>query len=552
MSNMKKLLLFSILCFCIGLITAQTNTKEITVYGSVFNTNKEAVPDWNISIAGNSAVGAVSAKTNADGTYKAIVKVPVDPIQKMSVSTTDPCSRIPLTQGFSTDVLRTQHDFIICATNPPPPPNPCRVAFKFEQTKNSQIITFYAFPELKDAEYFWDFGDGNTGTGNPARHEYKKAGDYKVQLRVKSPTCEGSYGSGITVDMTTAPPPPPPPATSIEARCCGAIQILSTPLSTNVGPNTFKFFAKGDFPLEGVRWDFGDGNFGSGAEVTHTYKTEGKYRVTAYLVGTDCKVELSAWVHAGRTNSNPCNFDFYHKTDGLIAGFGLNIRVVPEKINWNFGDGSSSNELNPTHVYAAAGEYKVTVEVIINGQYCKIEKTIKVADNGPSNRCPFDFSFISRGLETRFSPIVSTTKYDKLEWHFGDGTTSSEEFPSHTYAKEGSYQVTLVVYYGRASCKITKDIKISSLTSGGGASIIDVSPNPVDDNMSIKIKSSDKISGVLVITDVTGQNLKKKAVEFEPGENFVPWESTDLKTGLYFLQLYIGTEVVSKFRFTKS
>ncbi|MBK9270001.1 MAG: PKD domain-containing protein [Saprospiraceae bacterium] len=548
---MKKLLLFSFLFTLLAGLNAQPNTKDITVYGTVFNTDKQPVPDWVVLIGnGRTTIGSVTVKTAPDGSYKASIQVPADPIQTISVMVKDPCKNILVTQSFNSDVSSSNHDFIICSQAPPP--NPCRVAFKYEQTKNSQILTFHAYPELKDAEYFWDFGDGTTGTGNPARHEYKKAGDYKVLLRVKSPNCEGSYGAGVKVEMTTAPPPPPPPSTSIEARCCGAIQILSTPVTTNTGGSTFKFYAKGDFPLEGVRWDFGDGNFGSGAEVTHTYTTPGKYKVTAYLVGTDCKVELSAWVHAGRTNSNPCNFDFFHKTDGLDASFGLNIRVVPDKINWNFGDGNSSSDLNPKHTYAKSGEYKVTVEVIINGQYCKIEKTIKLSDGGSGSRCPFDFAFRNSGLTSRFSPIVSTTKYDKLEWHFGDGNSSTEEFPSHTYARAGTYQVTLVVYYGNEACKITKEIKISSLTGGGGASIIDVSPNPVDEEMTIRVKSAEKIQAVLVISDMNGLNLKKKAVELEPGENVVPWDTNDLQPGYYILQLFVGSEVVSRVRFQKS
>lgn len=80
---------------------------------------------------------------------------------------------------------------------------------------------------------------------------------------------------------------------------------------------------------------------------------------------------------------------------------------------------------------------------MVNGEYCKVEKTIKVGNNvGP---CPFDFDFSADQLTVKFRPSFQQ-KYESLIWYFGDRAESKEEFPVHTYANEGVYQVTLVAF----------------------------------------------------------------------------------------------------------
>jgi PKD repeat protein len=545
---MKKLLLFSLFVLLAGGISGQVRYKEFKIYGSVFNTDKNPVADWDVFISGSGAAGnPASVKTGRDGSYEAVIRVPAEPVQTLTVSVKDPCVNIPAVQKFTTEGSSSQHDFIICAQNPP---NPCKPSFKFSQLKNELVLEFSANPAIRDAKYYWSFGDGNTAEGNPVRHEFSKAGRYKVSLRVVSPSCTGSFELEVEVKLTVAPPPPPPPSRSIEARCCGSIQILSVPVTNASAPNTFRFIAKGDFKVNEVRWDFGDGELGTGAEVTHTYKTEGKYRVTAWLAGEDCKVELGAYVHVGKNSADPCKVDILSKANGLNVSFGLNTPQAPDKIFWNFGDGNSSSDLNPTHSYKAPGTYKVVVEFSVNGQYCRVEREIKVEDP-VRDRCPFSIQFRQKGLDVSFS-ILSTIKYDKVLWMFGDGAESTLDAPGHTYAKPGTYQVVLVISYNGITCKITQEVKINSLTGPGTVSILDISPNPVDQEMTLRLKSSDKLTVVLVIVDVTGQSLKKKQVDLEPGENIVPWDVQDLKSGVYFITVYQGQDVVARSRFQKS
>ena len=109
--------------------------------------------------------------------------------------------------------------------------------------------------------------------------------------------------------------------------------------------------------------------------------------------------------------------------------------------HWDFGDGSTSTEQNPTHTYADYGIYNVTLTVTdANGNTDSITRTVNVAG------IQVNFIFYRDGNVVNFidkskssEPIVSWL------WDFGDGTTSTEQNPTHTYASPGKYKVTLTV-----------------------------------------------------------------------------------------------------------
>jgi PKD repeat protein len=129
---------------------------------------------------------------------------------------------------------------------------------------------------------------------------------------------------------------------------------------------------------------------------------------------------------------------------------------------WDFGDGSSSSERNPSHSYQHAGTVQVTLTVTDNGG--ATDSRTRTADPSapPSPPSPPDppppppaqnkppraeFEYVCQDL--RCTVVDRSTDEDgdvvRWEWDFGDGSTSSERNPSHTYATAGKYDVLLVV-----------------------------------------------------------------------------------------------------------
>uniref|UniRef100_UPI0026EA343E glycerate kinase n=1 Tax=Mesonia mobilis TaxID=369791 RepID=UPI0026EA343E len=102
---------------------------------------------------------------------------------------------------------------------------------------------------------------------------------------------------------------------------------------------------------------------------------------------------------------------------------------------------------NPTHTYIAPGTYTVRLTVTdennLNG-YKEDDVTVEeYTETGPAA----SFSFSANFLEVTFTDISAQGNGDIITWawDFGDGYTSTEQNPVHTYAEDGTYSVSLTV-----------------------------------------------------------------------------------------------------------
>jgi PKD repeat protein len=110
-------------------------------------------------------------------------------------------------------------------------------------------------------------------------------------------------------------------------------------------------------------------------------------------------------------------------------------------LEWDFGDGETSDQINPSHTYAEEGEYTVTLTAVgADGTSNETSsQTISVVKTNPTA----DFTY-----EVDNTTITFTNTSERgvsYEWDFGDGQISSEENPVHTYDEPGEYSVTLTV-----------------------------------------------------------------------------------------------------------
>ena len=140
--------------------------------------------------------------------------------------------------------------------------------------------------------------------------------------------------------------------------------------------------------------------------------------------------------------------------DDTIVETGTSIQFTDESTGeptaweWDFGDGNTSNEQHPSHTYSSEGTYDVTLTVTNDQGSDNETKTEYITVNAADSVLGADFSaeqnLLYLGDTLQFTD-ESTGAIDDWSWDFGDGTTSSEQNPSHMYLTEGSYTVSLTV-----------------------------------------------------------------------------------------------------------
>lgn len=128
---------------------------------------------------------------------------------------------------------------------------------------------------------------------------------------------------------------------------------------------------------------------------------------------------------------------------------------LPVAWEWNFGDGSSSTEQNPLHSYLADGSYEVCLTTIApdgcSSSYCM--PVYLTSDTVVDPYCYTYFGYFGNADNYIDSSSTSVSFYDysyptpvRWTWDFGDGITSNESAPVHTYERSGVYMVCLNTY----------------------------------------------------------------------------------------------------------
>ncbi|CAD5295714.1 MULTISPECIES: PKD domain-containing protein [unclassified Imperialibacter] len=128
---------------------------------------------------------------------------------------------------------------------------------------------------------------------------------------------------------------------------------------------------------------------------------------------------------------------------------------------WDFGNGETADTSNPSTTYASSGSYTVTLEVETqNG--CSDTFTRAIVVDAPPV-VSFDAENACQGTSVGFTNTSTTTASPVTYlWTFGDGTTSTQESPLHTFDEAGLFGVTLKVSSGKCTEEFFKQIEIYS------------------------------------------------------------------------------------------
>ncbi len=153
--------------------------------------------------------------------------------------------------------------------------------------------------------------------------------------------------------------------------------------------------------------------------------------------------EFSIEVGAAGAVPPSAGFDVEQSTTDFLEYTFTNTSTDAVSFMWDFGDGNTSTEESPTHVYATPDVYKVTLEVTnAAGLSASLEKTIDI--QAPVTAA---FTFEVDGADYKtYHFMDASVDAVMLLWEFGDGFQFTGMNPSHTYVEDGIYTVTLTAY----------------------------------------------------------------------------------------------------------
>ncbi len=145
---------------------------------------------------------------------------------------------------------------------------------------------------------------------------------------------------------------------------------------------------------------------------------------------------------------NTFTYDIADTCDGLVQLNGFTNIIGSTQWRWDFGDGSPVSVLqNPLHQFTPSNRsYRVTL-TISNALSCsrqfRITKTVE--PRGVSSIIDFSITEKCDSGYVRFTNLVADADNmpGRFEWDFGDGETSTDIHPVHTYATAGDYKVQL-------------------------------------------------------------------------------------------------------------
>jgi gliding motility-associated-like protein len=277
------------------------------------------------------------------------------------------------------------------------------------------------------SNYTWTWGDGNISNNNPNYYQYQNTGNFTISMIAFNGLCNDTTTLNIQVDTM--------PLAQINYTmntCRDSVQFESLNLSTSVA------------------WNLGNGSTSTNNITSDYYNSSGNYTITLINTNLFCSDTTTTTITLpGDPNAST--------TYTLACDGELSVNPVQDPswtYQWNFGDGNSSNLINPMHTYSTSGQYLLTL-VVDNG-FCKDSITQTLVYSTP-NTYSISSSLDSCDLRAIFS--LTPTPTDPVLWNFGDGTSSNVLSPAHQYGISNNYLVQVIIN-PLTACSDTVDFQV--------------------------------------------------------------------------------------------
>jgi|GEM_PF-1669553 len=237
--------------------------------------------------------------------------------------------------------------------------------------------------------------------------------------------------------------------------------------------------------------------------------------------------------------------------------------------SWSFGDGVSSNTLNPSHTYASNGVYTVQEAVTdsANNVLCVSTQTISIANIACNAPAPtVSFTIVADTVPHWWDLYVNYgASVVNATWYWGDGNSSSGLYVGHAYDSAGMYNICVTAYnqcgdsvtfcqadsiyrvnHNSTSSLITH-VNVLNANSTTGinnqaklvTTQLNIYPNPSNGNFVVETNDAD--TKTLQVYDVNGKLVLVLSIN---GNTTI--DASNLNNGIYNLNISSSTGVINK------
>jgi PKD repeat protein len=236
----------------------------------------------------------------------------------------------------------------------------------------------------------WGFGDGDVSIARNPTHSFSEEGSYQVSLRVENSGGHSSVIEEVTVSLNEAMP---------EAS------FTFSPAAPVVGQGVRFTDTSGGGPGESWAWAFGDGDVSNARNPTHSFSEEGSYEVKLTATNSTGHSDAVNEVTVAVVEEKP-EASFSFSPAEPVAGQAVRFTDksaggAPEYWEWRFGDGETSSEQDPQHIYDAPWSYTVELRVANSVGADGTSKIVEVEEDTDINPPEEDLE------ETYFVPSAS-------------------------------------------------------------------------------------------------------------------------------------------------
>jgi gliding motility-associated-like protein len=282
-------------------------------------------------------------------------------------------------------------------------------------------------------EYFWDLGNGTTTTETSPTVTYTETGNYEVMLIARNlETCNIADTTYTTISVVDP-------------------LSFSADFTLNIDCFNLNVSANPVEPTNAHIWIYSDGFTTNDVAGFHTLPSVGDYTITHIINSTVVGCPATDTVTQSFTILPSVNAGFVvDTTRGCIP---YTVTLNNQSVNttdyiWNFGNGQTSTEPNPTVTYPTPGSYTISL-IANNPNSCNLTDTATLLVIALDTIVTAQFTETLPNICDPPLVAFSSTSGDGLDysWFFGDGTSDigTNATPTHLYPAPGTYNVTLIV-----------------------------------------------------------------------------------------------------------